>query len=100
MSFIRFGGWGNVFKSFRPTSKKTFSNNIKGPQPTARFRQKFYHDSLLNYTDGTSNFATDYMYFSEFILTNRNYENIDITIVFFLNCNLFATITDSYFQLK
>lgn len=24
MSFIRFGGWGNVFKSFRPTSKKTF----------------------------------------------------------------------------
>lgn len=53
MSFITFGGWENVFKSFRPTSKKPFSNNIKGPQPTARFRQKFQHDSLLSYTQAS-----------------------------------------------
>lgn len=43
----------DVFKSFRPTSKKPFSNNIKGPQPTARFRQKFQHDSLLSYTQAS-----------------------------------------------
>lgn len=54
MSFIRLGGLGNVFKNFRPTSKKQlFPTNIKGPQPTARFRHKFCRDLLLIYTHGT-----------------------------------------------
>lgn len=53
MSFIRIGGWGNVFKSFRPTSKKPFyfQTKSKGQQPTARqggWRQKFHCDSLLS----------------------------------------------------
>lgn len=65
MSFIRFGGWGNallfkmLFKCLKALGllpKKPFSKNIKGPQPTARFRQKFYHDSLLSYTHGTKCF--------------------------------------------
>lgn len=30
MSFIRLGGWGNAFKSFRPISKKTFLLSKKG----------------------------------------------------------------------
>lgn len=33
--------------------KKPFSDNIKRPQPTARFRQKFYRDSLLSCTHNT-----------------------------------------------
>lgn len=41
---------GTFLKALGLLPKKPFSNNIKGPQPTARFRQKFQHDSLLSYT--------------------------------------------------
>lgn len=71
MSFIRLGGLGNVFKNFRPTSKKQlFPTNIKGPQPTARFRHKFCRDSLLIYTHKVSllfclHYTTDYIFLSK-----------------------------------
>lgn len=53
MSFITIGGWGNVFKAFRPTSKKPFYSQTKstGRQPTARqggWKQKFHCNSLFS----------------------------------------------------
>lgn len=53
MSFITIGGSGNMFKAFRPTSKKPFYSQTKstGRQPTARqggWKQKFHCNSLFS----------------------------------------------------
>lgn len=98
MSFIRFGGWGNAFKSFRPTSKKTFSTISKGYNQlrgsgrsiTVMVESNFAFFFVSNYT-------IDYMYFSEFLLTKTNSEK---PVFNFFNCKLITTITDSCFQFK
>lgn len=105
MSFIRFGGWGNVFKRFRPSSKKTFFRQYQKASTNCEVQAEvlpWFTVELHSQYKGTflffvSNYTTGYMYFSDFLLANWNSENSDTTIVcFFSNCNLIATITGAY----